>query len=156
MDQVAAADLPGAGTTAPPGGDPTWARLEDQLGWYDRRSADNQRRYRLLKIGQLVAAATVPVVAGLQVTPWVTGGLGSAIVVMEGLQQLYQFHERWLSYRSIHAALLREKHLYLARAGDYAAAPRPEALLAERVEALLSQEVTAWVAEQRTSPVRRA
>jgi hypothetical protein len=31
--------------------DPTWGeRLEDQLGWYDRKSGDNQRHYKRLKL----------------------------------------------------------------------------------------------------------
>jgi hypothetical protein len=30
--------------------DPTWDRLEDQIGWYDRKSGDNQRRYKWLKL----------------------------------------------------------------------------------------------------------
>jgi hypothetical protein len=28
--------------------DPTWERLDEQLGWYDRKSRDNQRRYQWL------------------------------------------------------------------------------------------------------------
>jgi hypothetical protein len=45
--------------------------------------------------------------------------------------------------------LAHEKFLYLARAGPYADAARPMALLAERVEGLVSQEHAAWVSEQR-------
>jgi Protein of unknown function (DUF4231) len=135
---------------APAVADPTWTRLEESLAWYDRRSADNQRWYRGLKIAQLVAAAAVPVFAGLSASAWITGGLGSAIVVMEGVQQLYQFQERWLAYRSAHGALLAERHLYLARAGDYAAADS-HALLAERVEGILSHELTTWGTQQRST-----
>jgi hypothetical protein len=32
--------------------------------------------------------------------------MGSAIVVMEGIQQLFQFQERWLGYRAANSALL--------------------------------------------------
>jgi Protein of unknown function (DUF4231) len=142
-DQAA---VPGAAVVT----DPTWARLEESISWYDRRSADNQRWYRGLKIAQLAAAAAVPVFAGLSASAWITGGLGSAIVVMEGIQQLYQFQERWLAYRAAHGALLMERHLHLARAGDYASAADPHALLAERVEAILSHELAIWVAQQRS------
>ena len=41
-----------------------------------------------------------------------------------------------------------EKHLFAARAGPYAAVPRPDALLAERVEGLVSQEHAAWVSQR--------
>jgi hypothetical protein len=127
--------------------DPTWARLEESISWYDRRSGDTRRWYRGLKT-QLVAAAAVPVFAGVSASGWLTGGMGSAIVVMEGIQQLFQFQERWLGYRAANSALLSEKHLYLARAGDYATAPDAHALLAERIEAIMSHELSAWAAQQ--------
>jgi Protein of unknown function (DUF4231) len=145
-------DVPGEDPSAAPAAgavaDPTWARLEESISWYDRRSGDNQRWYRGLKIAQLAAAAAVPVFAGLSASAWVTGGLGSAIVVMEGVQQLYQFQERWLAYRAAHGAMLTERHLFLARAGEYANAADPHARLAERVEGILSHELTTWVAQQ--------
>jgi hypothetical protein len=134
--------------------DPTWARLEESISWYDRRSGDTRRWYRGLKIAQLVAAAAVPVFAGVAASGWLTGGLGSAIVVMEGIQQLFQFQERWLGYRAANSALLSEKHLYLARAGDYATAPDAHALLAERIEAIMSHELSAWAAQQASQKAR--
>jgi hypothetical protein len=124
------------------------ARLAEELRWYDAHARDNQRWYRAIKIVQLVAAALVPVMAGVGVSAWITGGLGSAIVVMEGIQQLYQFQEHWIAYRSTWEALRREQHLYDASAGDYAAAPSPPTLLAERVEALVAQEHARWVSVQ--------
>lgn len=39
--------------------DPTWQRLEDQLGWYDRKSGDNQRWYKRLKLLELAVAAAL-------------------------------------------------------------------------------------------------
>ena len=45
--------------------DVTWERLEDQLGWYDRKSRDNQRRYQWLKLLELAVAAALPVVTGV-------------------------------------------------------------------------------------------
>jgi hypothetical protein len=67
---------------------------------------------------------------------------------MEGIQQLFQFQERWLADPAASSALLSEKHLYLARAGDYATAPDAYALLAERIEAIMSHELSAWVAQE--------
>ena len=127
------------------------ARLAEELRWYDTRARYNQRWYRAIKIAQLIAAALVPVVAGVGVSAWITGGLGSAIVVMEGIQQLFQFQEHWIAYRSTWESLRREQHLYEARAGDYAAAAEPPALLAERVEALVAQEHARWVSVQETA-----
>jgi hypothetical protein len=63
-------------------GDPTWERLEDQLGWYDRKSRDNQRRYKWLKLLELAVAAALPVVAAMGSPVWVTGGLAAVIVLL--------------------------------------------------------------------------
>ncbi len=43
---------------------PDLDRLEDQIGWYDRKGGDNRRRYKWLKLLELVVAAALPVVAG--------------------------------------------------------------------------------------------
>jgi Protein of unknown function (DUF4231) len=117
----------------PAADDPTWERLEDQLGWYDRKSRDNQRRYQWLKLLELAVAAGLPVVAGVGSPVWVTGGLAAVIVVLEGVQHLYQFQEQWITYRSTAEALTRERYLYLARAGPYVGEDR-QRQLAERTE----------------------
>ena len=75
--------------------------------------------------------------------------MGATIVVFEGLQQLFQFQQNWVSYRSTAEQLKHEKFLFTARAGPYAAVARPEGLLAERVEGLVSQEHSAWTSSQK-------
>ncbi len=125
--------------------DPTWERLQDQLGWYDRKSGDSQRRYTWLKLLELAVAAALPVVAGLKSPVWVTGGLAALIVVLEGAQHLYQFQEHWITYRSTAEALKHERYLYLAKAGPYVGEDRHRQL-AERIEGLVSQEHAKWTA----------
>ncbi len=127
---------------------PAWERLEDQLSWYGRRSATNKRTFVSLKVLQLVGAAAVPVAASVHAAVWVTGGLGSAVVVLEGIQQLGQFQANWINYRGAAEGLAREKHLYLAGATPYAAEADPARLLAERVEGVVAHEHTAWTAGQ--------
>ena len=102
--------------------DVTMGRLEDQIDWYNRRSLKSQRLFKTLKLATIVAAATVPLCAGLQVSAWVTGGLGSLIAALEGIQQLNQYHHNWITYRSTCEALKHEKYLYLAGAGPYVGA----------------------------------
>src|SRR5215218_9658593 len=80
---------------APATEDATWARLEEQISWYDRKSADSQRRYKWLKLLELAIAAALPVVAAVHSPVWVTGGLAAVIVVLEGTQHLYQYQEIW-------------------------------------------------------------
>jgi hypothetical protein len=106
--------------------DPTWERLE------------------------IAVAATLPVVAAVHSPVWVTGCLAAVIVVLEGAQQVYQFQEHWITYRSTAEALKHERYLYLAQAGPYAGDDR-HSQLAERLEGLISQEHTKWTASHRSS-----
>src|SRR5579875_2513308 len=131
--------------------DPTWARLEDQISWYDGKSQDNQRLYNWFKVLEITVAAALPVVAAIHSPVWVTGGLGALIVVLEGLQHLYQFQQNWITYRSTAEALKHERYLYLGKAGPYAGDDRHNQL-AERLEGLISQEHAKWTAS-RKSPV---
>lgn len=131
-----------------PGQDVTLDRLQDQIGWYDRKSASNRRAFKWLKIGTILAAAVIPVIAKVEGMSSVTAGLGVFIVILEGLQQLNQYHSNWIAYRTTCEGLKREKYLYLAHAGDYASAKDPHGLLAERIEALVSQENAKWTTSQ--------
>ena len=124
---------------------------EEQIAWYSRGARRSKRWYLRIKVVQIVSAAAIPVLAATDLPTWVAGGLGALIVVLESVQQLFQFHSNWTHYRSTAEGLKHEKYLYLARAGSYAAAANPEALLAERVEGKVSQEHSAWASEQNQS-----
>ena len=137
--------------------DATMTRLEEQIRWYDRKSRSSQHCYKGLKVVVLIVAALIPLLSGLQmsalgmpVSPLVLGAMGAAIAVIEGIQQVFQFHGNWISYRSTCEALKHEKYLYLAKAGPYAgvADAHAHALLAERVESLVSQETAKWASAQ--------
>ena len=58
--------------------DPIMERLEDQIGWYDRKSLLNQRNFKRIKIIEITAAALIPFVSAFnfQRMAWVSGGLG--------------------------------------------------------------------------------
>jgi len=129
-----------------PADSPAWQRLEDQIAWYDRKSLYNQRLFKGLKVGQIIVAALIPVLAAADVSRPVLGTLGAVVLILEGFQQLFQYQQNWITYRSTCEALKHEKYLFLAGAGSYAQAVRPEALLSERVEGLVSQEHAKWTA----------
>src|SRR3954463_6838425 len=135
---------------------PAEGRLEDQIAWYDAKSQHNQRWFKLLKVCQIITAAAIPVAAGASAPAWLVGGAGALIVVLEGLQQLQQYQQNWITYRSTCERLKHEKYLFLAAAGPYTQAPRPDALLAERVEGLVSQEHAAWVSQQQQETKTRS
>jgi hypothetical protein len=133
---------------------PAWTRLQEQIGYYDRKSGQCQSRFKLLKVCQIVTAAGIPVAAGVAAPVWLVGGAGAFIVVLEGLQQLEQYQQNWTSYRSTCEQLKHEQYLYLAAAGPYKGASDPEATLAERVESLVSQEHAAWVSGREETDVK--
>ena len=131
-----------------PGEGYAWDRREDQLGWYGRKAQLNKDAFYRLKVAQILVAAAIPVAAAAGATAWLVAATGATILVLEGLQQLFQFQQNWIGYRATAEALKHEKHLYLSEAGPYAGAARADALLAERVEGLVSQENAAWSAAQ--------
>ena len=96
----------------------TLTRLKDQIDWYDKRSQSSQSWYKILKIVVVAIAALIPVLSGLQlsfasfasVPSWVLGTFGAAIAVIEGIQQINQYHANWISYRSTCEALKHEKY----------------------------------------------
>jgi hypothetical protein len=131
-------------------------RADDLIHWYDRHATSARIFYCSIKVTQIVLAAAVPVAAGLDLPKLIIGSLGGLIVVLEGIQQLYRFHDNWVRYRWTTAAMQREKALWTVRAGDYATADRPEAQLAVRIEDLCSREATQWVALQSQADGRQA
>jgi hypothetical protein len=137
-------------TTQPQAARPSaaWDRLEEQIGWYDRKSAHAKRWYHRLKVAQILVAAAIPVTVAANADQVSAAVLGSLIVVIEGFQQLFQFHSNWTTYRSTCERLKHEKYLYASRGGPYSGTD-PDARLAERVEGLVSQEHAAWTTTQR-------
>ena len=131
---------------------PAWLRLNDQLDWYDRKSGENQRRYKQIKVAQLVLAGSIPVFALVEDLwgRWVTAILGASVAILEGLQQLGQYNSLWVTYRATAEQLKHEKYLFLARSGPYQGLEEQEALrlLAERVEERVSTEHAKWVTER--------
>ncbi len=130
---------------------PTIERLDNQIGWYDKKSLDSQWWYKRLKLAEIVAAALVPLSAGFPDIPFshcITGSLGVSIIIFEGLQHVNQYQHNWTTYRSTCEALTHEKFLWLAKAGPYDDNPKADILLAERVEALISQEHAKWISSR--------
>ena len=129
----------------------TLERLDDQISWYNGKSAINRRWHYRLKVATLISAGVIPVTAAVGSPSYVAGTLGVFVVIVEGLQQLFQFHQNWVNYRGTCESLKHEKFLFLALAGAYANADHPQRLLAERIEGLLSTENTNWTADETRS-----
>jgi hypothetical protein len=71
---------------------PNEVRLEDQIAWYDRKSQTAQRRYKALKLAQMVIAGLIPLASAFPIPEpqfkWVTAALGLLVLVIETIQQL--------------------------------------------------------------------
>jgi hypothetical protein len=133
-------------------------RLEDQIGWYNKKSTTNQHSYKWIKVIEIIAAALIPVMSVINLpfyTTYVSAGLGVLITILEGLLHLNQYQQNWIAYRSTCEQLKHEKYLFLGGAAPYSAVTDPagrRALLAERVESLVSQEHAKWASIQQQEP----
>jgi hypothetical protein len=125
--------------------DSGYFRLEDQISWYDKKSVAAQRNYKIIKIIEVVSAASISFFANHY--PSVAATLGATIVVLEAVQQLNQWHSNWVSYRSTCESLRHEKYCYIEKAGPYANADPGQArlILVERIESLISTEHSKWI-----------
>lgn len=146
--------------------DPIIDRLEDQINWYDAKSSKLQKTYKRIKVVEIIAAALIPFLSALHLSgdsshlPITIGTivalLGVLITILEGILQLNQYQQTWVTYRATCEALKHEKFTYIAKAGVYAAATDPRALLAERIETIGSQENSKWASLQQPQKVTKA
>jgi hypothetical protein len=154
----------GTASATPQTIDPIVERLEDQISYYDAKSLRCQKSYKRIKLVEIIAAALIPFLAALHVADThgdvkaafaiITALLGVLITILEGVLQLQQYQQIWVTYRATAEALKHEKYTYIAKAGVYASATDPRALLAERIETIGSQENTKWTSLQQPQKVK--
>ena len=122
-------------------------RLDDQIDWYDRKSAKNQKIYKMLQLILIVSAASIPFISGyVKVCPdlsYVLGGIGVLIAAITSIISLYKFQETWTAYRTTCESLRHEKYLYLTKTNPYVG-KNAFNLLVQRVEMLISKENSSW------------
>src|SRR5205809_4991385 len=130
-------------------------RINDQIGWYDRKSSTNQRWFKRLRFAEIVAAAIIPFLSGFSGDSLpikvAIGALGVVVAVIASLLGLLQLQEHWIEYRATAESLRKEKFLFLTQTDPY---DKDDAfhLLVQRVEGLLSKENTAWVQSMMKPP----
>jgi len=123
-------------------------RLEDQIGWYDRKSKASQRMFKGLRLAEIILAALIPLVAGLtadSIWSWstLTALLGASVAILAAVLALYQYQEHWIEYRTTSESLKKEKYLFLTKTEPYNGENAFETLV-QRVETLVSKENTNW------------
>ncbi len=122
-------------------------RLDDQIDWYDRKSIQNQKTYKMLQLILIVSAASIPFISGyvdkLVYLQYLLGAIGVLIAAITAIISLYKFQETWTAYRTTCESLRHEKYLYLTKSNPYIG-KNAFNLLVQRVEMLISQENSSW------------
>ncbi len=130
-------------------------RINDQIGWYDRKSTTNQRWFKRLRFAEIVAAAAIPFLSGFAGNSFpikiAIGALGVFVAVIASLLGLLQLQVHWIEYRATAESLRREKFLFLTQTAPY---DKDDAfhLFVQRVEALLTKENTEWAQSMMKPP----
>ncbi len=125
-------------------------RVDDQIGWYDRKSCSNQWWYKRLRFTEFCAAAFIPFLAtylepGVPGTKITIGALGVLITVITATLSLYRHQEHWVEYRTMCESLKNEKFLFLTGSGPYLSRSTTRfQIFVERIETLISRENSNW------------
>jgi len=129
-------------------------RLDNQIDWYSDKSSRCKVWYRSLRIIEIVAAAIIPLLSGMDnllYSNWIIGGLGMLIAISAATGSLFKYHENWIQYRATSEALKHEKFLFLGGSAPYDEENAFQ-LLVQRVEGLISKENTNWTVAVKSEP----
>jgi len=125
-----------------------------QVRWYDDRAQKNRAWYVVLQWTTIALSVAVPPLVALATEwgRWVAVPMSGLVAVLTAGLKTFKFEQNWLNFRTTSETLRKEKYLYDARVGEYAATTDPERLFVERVESLISREHTAWVRTHKRKP----
>ena len=123
-------------------------RLDDQIDWYSKKSKRSQNWFKTLRIVEIIAAATIPFLAGYATDAkpelkLIIGLLGVVIAFVAGIISLNKFQEIWIEYRTTSETLKHHKYLFLTKSSPYDADDSFQ-ILVQTVEALISKENSNW------------
>lgn len=124
-------------------------RLDDQIAWYDKKSAYNKMWFYLMRFIQLILTSAIPFLTSLVLTyPCilkVISFIGFLLTILEGILSISKVHEKWIQYREICELLKKEKYMYLTKTGVYNS-PDTDYFktLVERCETIISKENLNW------------
>ncbi len=134
-------------------------RLENQISWYSRESKSNQFWFKMLRLVEIVAAASIPFITGMAdsicYSEWIIGFLAIGIAIAAASSALFKLQENWIQYRTTCEQLKHEKYLYLTKAQPYNS-DNCLATLVQRVEGLISKENSGWAQHQAKSDEKAA
>jgi hypothetical protein len=131
-----------------------WQEFEAQFSWYDRAATRNRASYQSLKVLAIVCGSVVTVLAAVGASPAITASLAASVVVVEGVQQVFQFHANWISYRAAAESLRQHAFLYAAGFDPYDNAGTRRQLLATAMRDVASRETSGWSSHMLQSTAR--
>ena len=131
------------------------ARLDAQIAWYDNKSQRAQSWFKRLRGIEVVAASSIPVIAGIApehpATIIIIAILGGLIAVLSALISLNKYQENWLEYRTTCETLKHQKFLYLTGCDPY----HTDEAFTEfviKIEGLISLENSNWNSYVKSPP----
>ena len=129
-----------------------WQEFSAQFRWYDKAATRTRLTYQVIKMAALVAGAAVTLLAAISAPAAVTAGVAAVIVIVEGAQQMFQFHSNWISYRGSAELLRQQAFLYVAEVKPYADHATRRDRLAAVLKAITTKEKTHWSATMKQAP----
>ena len=129
-----------------------WQEFYAQFRWYDRAATRTRLSYQILKTAALAAGATVTLLAAISAPAAVTAAVAAVIVVVEGAQQMFQFHSNWIAYRGSAELLRQQAFLYVADVKPYDDRATRRERLAAALKAVTTKEKTNWSATMKQAP----
>jgi len=122
-------------------------RVDDQIGFYDRRSRSAQNMFKTLSAVQIVCGAVIPVVSGfsreIAYSEWITALLGVAVTFATAFLTLNKYQERWINYRTTCETLKHLRNLFLTGSTPYKDDDVFDRFVND-VEAIISKENSDW------------
>ena len=122
-------------------------RVENQIHYYESKSALNKQYYLFFKITQLTAATLLPFfsvfLSDYSWMKYVIAFLGSVVTILEGVLATGKYHEKWIIYRSTGETLRQEKFLFMMQAGNYTGPDAVEQFV-NKIEFSLGKENIGW------------
>jgi hypothetical protein len=130
-----------------------WAQFTAQFTDYSRAARTNRLAYQSSKVITIVVAAAVTICAALSAPAWLTASLGGVLVVVEGLQQMFQWQTNWITYRRAAEQMRQHGFAFAAAMPPYGGADRRERLAAEMQTVALTENTT-WAGRMREPEAR--
>jgi Protein of unknown function (DUF4231) len=140
-------------TTSMTPGDYLKLRVEDQIGWYTKKSATNKKWFYACQTITIICSALIPFLIGfsngeLEYLKYIAGVLGVIVAIFQGLLGLKKFQENWMTYRGTAEMLQREKFLFLNQIGETIDEGYDFKTFVYKAEQIMSSENTNWVSLQ--------